>query len=65
MITFGCLYETRLFGKLRVFVCGEYNLGLIGTLSRVQFGINCTALVQSEFSNFVECTITLIIILLL
>ena len=26
-------------------------------LRRVQFVINCTALVQSESSNFVECTI--------
>ena len=47
LVNFKCLLKTlRLFRKtscLRVW--------------RVQFGINCTALVQSESSNFVECTI--------
>ena len=28
---------------------------------RVQFGINCTLLVQSETSDFVECTIKYLI----
>ena len=34
---------------------------MIGYSYGVQFGINCTALDQSKLSNFVACTISLII----
>ena len=46
------------FGKLRVFASGESTIWDYLVLCRVQVAINCTALVQSESSNFVEWTNT-------
>ena len=48
------IYST--FNKITLFPwkLNRYSYG-------VQFGINCTALDQSKLSNFVECTITIVI----
>ena len=50
---YGRLPKSVNFGKL----CVNFGKKSNWYPWRVQFGINCTPLVQSESSNFVECTI--------
>ena len=45
----------------------RFHGNLIGTPTEygVQFGINCTALDQSKLSNFVDCTLKRVIVLVI
>ena len=51
--------------KFATFGCSHTLLPWNRDSCRVLFGINCTALDQSDLSNFVECNINLEMILLL